>query len=161
MAAISHNQFLAMAREVAKSSNCVSMGVGALIVVNNRIRVTGYNGTPAGYFNCRELHMERGVEHTKWSLDHEIHAEMNALMYAAAEGLSVKGGIVYCTHEPCKNCIKHMIGAQLSGVVFGESYYNEFIEDKNIKYEFAQATNFKILQNVNGLTVEWFPQQSV
>lgn len=157
MASISHRQFLNIAKEVAQSSNCVSLKVGAVIVVDNRIRTVGYNGTPAGYTNCNEVFTHRCPEHTAWSQDHEVHAELNAILYAAAEGLSIKGGILYSTAEPCKNCLKHMIASQLKGCVFEEAYYNESIEDKETKFEFAQKAGFAILQNINGLTATWYP----
>lgn len=160
MSKVSPQQFIEIAKQIAKTSNCVSMKVGAVLVLNNRILSHGYNGTPAGYINCSQLFSERCKEHSLWSVDHEIHAEMNTIFYAAAEGLPIRGGWMFCTHEPCKNCVKHMIAAQLAGCVFEESYYNESFEDKKIKSEFAISSKFQICQIVNGVTTEWYPQNN-
>jgi dCMP deaminase len=155
MSAINHTQFMNIAKEVAKSSNCISLQVGSIIVVDNRIRSMGYNGTPKGFVNCSDLFRERGPEHTKWSMDHEVHAELNAVLYAAAEGLPIKGGTIYTTVEPCKNCMKHMIGAQLKSCVFDQAYYNEQYDDKTIKHELAKGCGFGVYQLINGIAVDW------
>lgn len=135
---VSHKQFLEIARIYAESSKCVSMKVGALIVKDNRIVSTGFNGSPPGCPNCSDIHKHRGPEHTAWSQDNEIHAEMNAIIYAAKNTVSVNGSVMYSTHEPCKNCLKHILGTGhdgIQGIVFSEMYYNESVADKNTKLD--------------------------
>jgi len=51
---LSDTNFINIAKEIATASKCVSKQVGAVIVKDGRILSTGYNGTPAGYINCRE-----------------------------------------------------------------------------------------------------------
>lgn len=51
-----------------------------------------------------------------------VHAEMDALMSCAREGISCSQGIMYCTTFPCHNCAKHIIAAGLSKVVYVEPY---------------------------------------
>jgi len=51
-----------------------------------------------------------------------IHAEMNALMFAAKQGISTNGATMYVTHSPCINCAKHIIQAGIKRVVYSEEY---------------------------------------
>ena len=95
--------FLDVASRLADESHCMALHVGAVIVKDKRIISMGYNGTPTGAPNCNELY-ESGEftkdQHHQWSLSNEIHAEMNALMYAAKQGISVDGCTMYVTHQP-------------------------------------------------------------
>lgn len=52
----------------------------------------------------------------------DVHAEMEALMSCARSGISVRGGILYCTTFPCHNCAKHIIDAGIERVVYVEAY---------------------------------------
>lgn len=51
-----------------------------------------------------------------------IHAEMNALLYCAKEGISVNGCIAYVTHFPCLNCTKSLIQAGISKIYYNNAY---------------------------------------
>lgn len=142
---ISHNQFLEMAEVVAKSSKCVSLQVGALIVKDSRVVSMGYNGTPPGYANCNEIHDERGPEHTEWSNKYEIHAEMNAIAFAAKNGVSIDNGTIYVTIEPCFNCLKVISAAGIKKIYFRNSYYREDKHSEE-KKKFAVDNNIQIEQ---------------
>ncbi len=114
--------FLRCANVISKESYCVSEKVGCLIVLDNRIVSVGYNGTPSGYTNCNEKFEGTGRVHTEWSQKYEIHAEMNALLYAAKNGISVDGATLYSTLRPCWQCSKNMIQAGVEKVVYAEEY---------------------------------------
>ena len=84
--------FIKIAKTIAELSKCVSHQVGCIIVKDDRIISMGYNGTPAKYTNCNEkfsTYTSR-EEHHKWSKTHEIHAELNAILYAAKNGISIE-----------------------------------------------------------------------
>jgi len=120
-----HNIFLDMAEIIAKGSHCVSKKVGALIVKNKRIISTGINGTPPGSKNCDDIFDKFNYnvdEHHEWSLKNELHAEINALMIAAKEGISVKDADIYITYSPCTNCCKSIIAAGIKNVFFRYIY---------------------------------------
>jgi dCMP deaminase len=119
---ISNKQFMNIAREVSLSSKCVSVQVGAIIVKDDRIISTGYNGTPKGHTNCCDVWSEHGPEHTAWSADHEIHAEMNAIIFAAKSGISIEGSTMYTTLSPCRQCLKHLTQAGLTQLYYAEQY---------------------------------------
>lgn len=115
--------FINIAAEIATASKCVSKNVGAVIVKNGRILSTGYNGTPAGYTNCCDhWDGEYTREHHEWSKTYEIHAEMNAIIWAAREGISIKDATIYVTLEPCSECSKNIIASGIKRIVYDKSY---------------------------------------
>ena len=102
--------FLKTALLLAEESKCISLKVGAVIVKDKRIISMGYNGTVQNTIDCDDALKENIFEkdkHSEWSDSHE----MNALMFAAKHGLSVDGCTLYCTHEPCDQCLKNIIQA--------------------------------------------------
>ena len=65
-----------------------------MIVKDNRIISIGYNGTPAGYVNCDEVFDKNNFNvetHHKFSSKFEVHAEMNAILYALKNGSKLDG----------------------------------------------------------------------
>lgn len=115
--------FLNIAYELASASKCVSRWTWAVIVKEGRIVSTWYNGTPAGYINCRDhFNWEYTKDHHDWSYKYEIHAEMNAIVWAAREWIAVEWATIYCTYEPCFDCIRAIIAAWLKKIVFSEKY---------------------------------------
>ena len=108
-----------LAVTVASRSTCDRAFVGCILVnKDNRIVSTGYNGSVAGNPHCDD------VGHTMRN-DHciaTIHAEMNAVLYCAKEGISLKGTICYVTHFPCLNCTKALIQAGISKIYYKEGY---------------------------------------
>ncbi len=129
-------QFLEIAKIVAQTSKCVSLKVGAVLVRDGRIISMGYNGTAPGLKNCSDVWSHRCHEHTEWSNKYEIHAEQNALLFAARNGISTQGSTVYTTIEPCHQCLKLMIAAGVIRVVYLDGYYRETIDSQD-KMEFG------------------------
>lgn len=90
--------------------------VGAVLVdVNNRIVATGYNGAPRGVAHCDDVGC---------SLDSDghclraIHAEVNALLSCAENGVSTKGLVLYCTYCPCFRCMNMLYQAGIAKVFY-------------------------------------------
>lgn len=117
--------FIDIALRTAQESKCISLKVGAVIVKDNRVIAQGYNGTPSGQVNCDEA-LKQGLftrdKHHEWSLVNEIHAEMNALMFAAKYGISVDGCTMYVTHQPCDQCLKNTYQAGIKRIVYLHPY---------------------------------------
>lgn len=110
--------YLKMAQEWAKLSYCKRRQVGALIVKDRMIISDGYNGTPSGFENfCED---EQG--YTKWYV---LHAEANAVLKVAGSTHSAKGGTLYLTLSPCKDCSKLIHQAGIKRLVFIEKYKDE------------------------------------
>lgn len=141
--------FMEMTTSLAKLSKCVSLNVASLLVdETGRTVATGVNGTPSGYSNCCDLHEGPSAEHSEWSLDHEIHAEMNMILDLARSGKTFKKGKIFVTHSPCQNCLKHLIGLQQKGnveitdIIFKEKYYK--VSDEALKKQIDFASKFKV-----------------
>lgn len=117
--------YIKVASIIAERSKCAKLSVGAVICNNDRIISTGYNGSPSGFKNCRDQFPAGNLEgHSDWTEKYEIHAEMNALMFAARSGIATAGSTLYCTHIPCHNCLKHIIQAGVKRVVYLNDHYN-------------------------------------
>jgi dCMP deaminase len=120
---LSDKNFINIAKELASASKCVSKQVGAVIVKDGRILSTGYNGTPSKFENCCDYWDNTYTkEHHEWSKTYEIHAEMNAIIWAAREGISIKGATIYVTLEPCSECSKNVIASGIKRIVYEKSY---------------------------------------
>ena len=135
--------FINIASELATASKCVSKQVGAVIVKDGRILSTGYNGTPAGFTNCCDhWDGEYTHEHHEWSKTYEIHAEMNAIIWAARQGICVENATIYVTLEPCSECSKNIIATGIKRIVYAKPYehthsdtISKFIKDNGVSIE--------------------------
>ncbi|QQR76174.1 MAG: dCMP deaminase family protein [Holophagales bacterium] len=121
--------YLAIARAVAARSNCVRRQVGALVVVDNAIIATGYNGTPVGVRNCIDGGCPRCASDAPVGAGYDscicVHAEQNAIVFAARHGNATQGGTLYTTLRPCFGCLKESIQAGIRSIVFAEPFAYE------------------------------------
>ena len=109
---------MGIAFQVARRSTCDRARVGAIIVKDRRILTTGYNGSPAGLPHCDDVgHLMVGGHCVR-----TLHAEQNAIIQAALHGVSVNGGTIYVTHQPCLTCAKMIINAGIRRVVYAGDY---------------------------------------
>ena len=99
--------FMGIALQVARRSTCSRAHVGAVIVRDRRILTTGYNGAPSGLSHCDDV----GHLLVDGHCVRTIHAEQNAIVQAGYLGVSVRGSILYVTHQPCLTCAKLIINA--------------------------------------------------
>ena len=127
------SRFMQMAHVIAGWTSCNTPGraIGCVIVKDKRIMTTGYNGAPAGLKTCRErgecLRRKLGIESgTRAEVCYAIHAEQNAIIQAAKLGISIDGGTLYCTHQPCSVCARIIINAGITRVVYQEGYPDAF-----------------------------------
>lgn len=111
--------FMEITEMVATRSTCDRAFVGCVLVnKDHRIVSTGYNGSLSRNSQCDEVGHTMRDGHCIAT----IHAEMNALLYCAKEGISVKGCTAYVTHFPCLNCTKALIQAGVLGICYKSSY---------------------------------------
>lgn len=129
-----HKTCMMIAETIANNeSKCVAHHVGAVIVKDNRIVSTGYNGTAHGLPNCDHVNKslvdgfqkwfsdECKEKHHEWSITNELHAEENAIQYADIDKRI--GSTLYCTHQPCAKCSLMIVNARISKVIFKEVYH--------------------------------------
>ena len=118
-----HDYFMGIARVVATRSTCDRKNVGAVIVRDRTILSTGYNGSIRGLPHCSEAGhlMEDG--HCVAT----VHAETNAILQAAKNGVRIDGAEIYSTASPCWNCFKMIANAGIRTIYYGEFYRDERI----------------------------------
>jgi dCMP deaminase len=128
--------FLNIAKEISQFSNCVSYQVGSIIVKDNRIISMGYNGTAMGFTNCNEVFPKENFdrdEHHKFSMNYELHSELNSILWAAKNGIAIGGCTLYCTLQPCSECIKNICQSGIKRIVYSELYDKVTYSDDTIK----------------------------
>ncbi len=127
--------FMEITEMVATRSTCDRAFVGCILVNrDNRIVSTGYNGSLSGNPSCDEIGHTMRDGHCIAT----IHAEMNALLYCAKEGIKVNGCKCYVTHFPCLNCTKALLQAGITEIYYKDDYRVdeyalELIKNNNIK----------------------------
>lgn len=138
-----HKLFINMATLVAGQSTCCRLQVGSVLVKDNRVISIGFNGVPSGQTHCEDHFMAIYKEkftaqypsfadfiktrdffdlHGQWSNDNELHAEQNAILFAAKSGIATQGADLYVTLSPCIHCAKVIITAGIKKVLFKELY---------------------------------------
>ena len=115
--------FMNIAREVATRSTCDRKHVGAVIVREKTILSTGYNGSIKGLPHCDEV----GCEMVDGHCVRTTHAEANAIVQAAKNGVGIDQSKIYVTASPCYDCFKLIANAGIKTI-----YYEEFYRDQRI-----------------------------
>lgn len=121
-------RFLELSESIATWSKDPSRGVGAVIVSPmKQVLATGYNGLPRGV----EDHPERLERPVKYDLI--VHAEMNAIIQCARNGITPVGATMYSSFSPCIHCTLSIVQAGIARVVTraiaeGDAHWNESLE---------------------------------
>lgn len=150
--------YMSLSVAVRNNANCWGSEVGAVLVRNDRVISTGYNGTPAKFLNCREGGCVRCEEHHKRKEDPDyesphpevmqgkaldiclcVHAEQNALLSAARHGIAVEGSVLYSTHQPCFSCLKESMQAGVQQVIYMKDWYGA--KDQRLRDQYDQLTH--------------------
>jgi dCMP deaminase len=112
-----------LADNLAQRSHCVKIKVGAVLAKDTRIISLGYNGPPAGTHNCDEEWPEQGcARDRKGSCYLALHAEANAILYAAKNKASLDGSVLYVTLSPCLACARIILTTGIKKVLYKNSY---------------------------------------
>jgi len=112
-----------IAKEVATRSTCDRKYVGAVIVREKTILSTGYNGSIKGLPHCDEAGHEMVDDHCIRT----THAEANAIVQAAKNGVEINKSDIYVTASPCYNCFKLIANAGIKTIYYGEFYREDRI----------------------------------
>ncbi len=120
------NYFFDIANVESSKSTCIRRKVGAILVKNNMIISTGFNGTPINLKNCDKGGCLRCKSNVKTSLKLNecncVHAEANAIIQAAFHGISTKDSILITTLSPCLSCSKLIINAGIKEIFYKLEY---------------------------------------
>ncbi len=130
------NYYLDIAQTVAERGTCLRRNFGAIIVKNDSIIATGYNGAPRGRVNCcdagectrEKLNVPRGQ---RYELCRSVHAEANCIISAPRTEmlgsvlylacLDAKSGALTGDTEPCAMCKRLIINAGIERVIVRNS----------------------------------------
>tara|TARA_B100001094_G_C18133073_1_gene773406 strand:- start:496 stop:954 length:459 start_codon:yes stop_codon:yes gene_type:complete len=111
--------FIAIALLISTRSPSKKLKVGSVIVSNNRILSSGYNGFPCGTPHC-SINRDNHEVNT-------IHSEVNSICDAAKRGININNSTIYITHYPCLNCIKSIISSGIKKIIYLDDYKNDEI----------------------------------
>jgi len=134
--------FMNIAKEVATRSTCDRKHVGAVIVRNKTILSTGYNGSIRGMPHCDDDGHMMENDHCVAT----IHAESNAVLQAARNGVMIDNSEIYVTASPCWICFKMLANAGIKKIYFGEFYRDDKIFDVAKKIG-IELTHIKVDQS--------------
>ena len=128
-----YEYYINIAIAVRDRANCQGSKIGAILVLDNRILTTGYNGTPQDMQNCDEGGCDRCADRQTYSSGEAydlcicVHAEQNTLLSAARFGISVEGADLYTTLQPCFGCTKELLQAKINAQVVPSLLQDESI----------------------------------
>jgi dCMP deaminase len=138
--------YMNIAVQTSLRSTCIRRKVGAIIVKDDRILSTGYNGAPSGIPNCcddcKRCYRSAHNIPSGQMLDmcYAVHAEQNAIMNALKTGEDLKGAALYVNTYPCVTCFKLTVQAGIKEVYYIDEYENEFTK------QMAKEAGVKLVQ---------------
>jgi dCMP deaminase len=129
-----HEYFMSVAHLISRRATCTRGHIGAVLVRDNNILSTGYNGAPAGLPHCNETtcriyrstHPDGTVEE---NCVNTIHAEINAIAQAAKHGVSIRDADIYITASPCIHCLKVLVNVGIRTIYYDKPYKIEHIDE--------------------------------
>ena len=127
--------FMALAYQASTRSTCDRKFVGAVIVRDKTILSTGYNGSIRGLPHCSEVGHMMEDGHCVAT----VHAEANAIIQAAKNGVTISGATIYTTASPCWGCFRLIANSGIVKIAFGEFYRDNRI------YEFSSRLGIELL----------------
>lgn len=137
---ISRDEKLARAAELeALRSTCCRKQVGAIISRDGRTLISGYNGAPSGLPHCEPATCNKDRPCTR-----TVHAEANAIAFAARHGIAIEGATLHVTVSPCNDCAKLIINSGIKRVVYLEAYRDssplELLDSAGVQFEYFPDT---------------------
>jgi dCMP deaminase len=109
---------LDVAASIARRGTCSRAQVGAVVAVDGRICSTGFNGSPHGLPHC-----DHPVDEVYTATcTTAVHAEANAVAFAARHGVSIHGATLYTTTSPCLPCAMLIVNAGITRVIYAVGY---------------------------------------
>jgi dCMP deaminase len=139
--------YMELAENLAMRSHCVKAKVGAVLTKDTRIISLGYNGPPAGTHNCDEVWPTEGCPRdSKGSCSLALHAEQNAILYAAKSNVAIEGCTLYVTLSPCISCARVIYTIGIKKVYYLNSYadYKGLPSDEGV--DFLKKFGVEVIQ---------------
>lgn len=137
------NYFVKLATHVSSRSTCTRKQVGAVIVRDKMILSTGYNGSIRNTEHCSEV----GCLLENGHCIRTVHAEANAVVQAAKNGINISESTIYTTASPCFYCFKLLANAGIKKIFYSELYGTD---KKFLSYAKSLEIELCELSSVNG-----------
>ena len=121
--------FLSLLEPLGRRGTCDRGRSGAVIVSSgNTILATGYVGSPPGQPHCDDVgHMMKTVTDEEGNSSQHcvrtLHAEENAILQCAKDGIKIEGATIYCKMVPCYNCAMRIVRVGVKRVVAQKRYH--------------------------------------
>ena len=134
-----------MAEVASLRSTCIKRKVGAVLVKDDHILSTGYNGAPSGFSHCTpESCIRKSLNPgEKPELCRGVHSEINCIIQAAFHGTAIEGNTsLYTTTFPCMSCLKLLINAKVKRLIYKEDYNME----NKIKIDLIKDSDLEIIK---------------
>ena len=130
--------FISLAFLISTRSSCNRLHVGCILVKNNRVISSGYNGflSKLPHISCIRDNHEIGT----------VHAEQNALADCARRGVNSENSIAYITHFPCINCCKILLSGGISEIKYYHDYKNDEFVSKLLSESNVLITQLKKIE---------------
>ena len=150
--------FLGLIGPIGKRGTCDRGRSGSVIVSpHNTILATGYVGAPPGQPHCDEVgHMMRTVIEENGNQSQHcvrtLHAEENAILQCAKDGIRLEGATIYCKMVPCYNCAMRIVRVGIKKLVAQKRYHAD-----KLSMELFDKAGVKIVVIDN--TTEAYKQQ--
>lgn len=130
--------FMTMAHVMKTRATCLRKQVGCVVVdAGGFILSTGYNGSPRRTPHCTEVGC---LLDPSGSCIRTLHAEMNAILTAGRNGVSLTGGLLYTTARPCYRCSLAIVQSGILWVGYSELYTSDDEEAVITLFERAGVT---------------------
>ncbi len=133
--------FISAALLISCRSPCHRLHVGCILVKNNRIISSGYNGYLPGSNHLSIVVVEGNSSHEQAT----VHAECNAIADCANRGVDTNNATAYITHYPCINCFKILVASGIKEI----KYLHDYKNDKNIEILLNNMNNKIIINKIN------------
>ncbi len=126
---------------IEKRSTCLKLKVAALLIKDDRIISTGWNGVPSKHKHCCDFfsgeELDFAEKHHEFHVNNELHAEQNCIAYAAKNGISTDNSTLFISISPCCSCAKLIIAGGIKSVYYINEYKdisgNDLLSKSGIK----------------------------
>jgi dCMP deaminase len=152
--------FMVIAKIISSRSTCLSRPTGAVIVLNNHILATGYNGAMPSMPHCTDNKecFRRKInipDKDKYNYCRANHAEANALAQAARFGIPVDGADIYTTLSPCYVCLKILVTARIKRIFYEILYVSDYHERDDFWLKAIEKAGLESIHlNISPITIE-------
>lgn len=138
-----HEYFMDQTESIKDRATCDRLHVGCVLVKDNRLIATGYNGSISGHDHCDEVGHLEVEENGKVGCRRVVHSEHNAILQCAKYGIATNGATAYVTHYPCPDCMKALNQAGIKTVYYKHYYAHRY---ENNFHEGMEVISIESLQ---------------